>query len=192
MIEGITFLAWYSSFGGGAMGDMFQSWEQAGVFTYMLPFLLIFSLVYGILTQVKIFKEGNKAINAIISLVVALMALQFGFVSQFFSEVFPRLGVGLVILLVMIVLLGLFAPNKTWVTYTFFAAAAVVLIVVLSNSATSVQWLSTGVLAYINWQAILPWIVLIVLIAVVVVSTITPKTRQDVSSRFMQNLFGGK
>ncbi|MCK5149764.1 hypothetical protein KAJ87_02470 [Candidatus Pacearchaeota archaeon] len=189
MLQGLITFAW-GSFSGGLFGEMFQSWEQAGVFSYMLPFLLIFSLVFGILTQVKLFKDGNKAINGIIALVVSLMSIQFGIVSEFFAQVFPRVGVGLVILLVVMIFLGLFAPDRTWVTYTLFAAAAVILIVVLSNSATSVQWLSTGILSHIDWQFIMPFVVLIVLVAVVIGGSMKPKDKQDTSSLFMRNLLG--
>ncbi len=187
MLRGLIFLV--NGFGG--IGEVLSQWEQIGVFTYIIPFLLIFALIFGILTQTGLFKE-KKAINAIIALSVSLMALQFDFVSTFFSEIFPRLGIGLVVLLVVMVLLGLFAPNRTWVTYTLFGAAAVILIVVLANTATAVQWFSSGFLSGVNWQGLLPWIVLIVLVAVVVASSSKPKEKQDVSSNFMRALFGDK
>ena len=183
MLRGLIFLI----NGSGGIGEVLSQWEQIGVFTYIIPFLLIFALVFGILTQTGLFKE-KKAINAIIALAVSLMALQFNFVSTFFSEIFPRLGIGLVVLLVVMVLLGLFAPNRTWVTYTLFGAAAVILIIVLANTATAVQWFSSGFLAGVNWQGFLPWIILIVLIAVVVASSAKPKEKQDVSSSFMKGL----
>ena len=90
---------------------MFVQWEQAGFFTYLLPFLLIFALVFGILTQIKLFKD-SKSINGIIALVVGLLALQFPMVPQFFSEIFPRLGIGLSIILVIMILLGLFLNSE--------------------------------------------------------------------------------
>ena len=49
MLEVLTTLAWYGSYGGGVVGDMFSRWEQAGFFSYILPFLLIFALIFGIL-----------------------------------------------------------------------------------------------------------------------------------------------
>ncbi len=52
MLGGLISLAWY----GGAIGDVLSSWEQAGFFSYLLPFLLIFALVFGILTQIQLFK----------------------------------------------------------------------------------------------------------------------------------------
>jgi hypothetical protein len=186
MIKGVM-LAW-SGYSGGAMGDMFAKWEQAGVFSYMLPFLLIFAVVFGILTQTKIFQE-NKSINGIIALVVSLMALQFSIVSQFFSEIFPRLGIGLVVILIVMILLGMFAPDRTWVTYTFFTIAAIVLVVILSNVFGVFGWGFGNI--NILWDELLPFIVLIVLLLIIVLGSIKPKSQQDISSNFMKNLFQG-
>jgi len=111
MIESLFSLAFYSSMGGGTIGNLLFQWEQAGVFSYILPFLVIFALIFGILSTMNLF-GNNKAINAIISLAVGLMALQFNFVSVFFSEIFPRMGVVLAIMLVILILLGLFVRNE--------------------------------------------------------------------------------
>ena len=69
MISGVM-LAWYGA-GGGLVGDMLSQWEQAGFFSYLLPFLLLFALIFGILNQIHLFRE-NKSINGIIALVVSL------------------------------------------------------------------------------------------------------------------------
>lgn len=82
MLEGLTFLA-YASYSGGTIGNLIASWEQAGVFAYLLPFLLMFAIIFGILSKMQIFGD-NKAISAIIALVVGFMALQFNIVSTFF------------------------------------------------------------------------------------------------------------
>ncbi|MCX6749945.1 MAG: hypothetical protein NTZ83_00640 [Candidatus Pacearchaeota archaeon] len=104
------------------LGDLFAQWEAAGIFAYALPFLLIFALVFGLLTKLNIFKSGNdpnKGVNAIISLAVAFMSLQFNIVSSFFADLFPRFGVALSIILVILILLGFFTDlgdkNMKWV-----------------------------------------------------------------------------
>jgi len=40
-------------FGYYNIADVMISWEQMGVFDYLLPFLLVFAIVYGILTTTK-------------------------------------------------------------------------------------------------------------------------------------------
>jgi hypothetical protein len=189
MIEGLMLASggYFGSFYGGAMGDVLARWEQAGVFSYMLPFLLIFAVVFGILGQTRIFQE-NRTINGIIALVVALLALQFDIVPLFFSEIFPRVGIGLAIILVAMILLGMFAPNRTWVTYTFFAIGAVIFVYILGS--VSGLFGFGGNLGFLVYEY-LHWIVLIVLVGVVIASSIPPRHPQDVSSNFMRALFGG-
>ena len=184
------FLASHGFFGGaygGGFGGVLSAWEQAGVFSFILPFLLIFAMVFGILTQVKLFKE-NKIINAVIALTVGLLSLQFNFVPIFFSEIFPRLGVGLAVLLVAIILLGMFAPNRSWTTYSFFAFAVIILIVVLVKTFGWLGW-QYGFFWYDYGGTIIGIGVVLVIIGVVVASSRPPSTQQDISSNFMQALF---
>lgn len=137
----------YGSFGGGAVGTLLAQWEAAGVFAYALPFFLIFALVFSILGFIPIFKS-NKGIIVTISLVVALMALQFGFVGEFFSQIFWRLGIGLGVMLVFIILLGLLVQdsqksNKI-IRWMFGIAILVITIVVISGAFNSFGFVSGG------------------------------------------------
>ena len=119
----------------GGIGDALNSLAQAGFFTYALPFLLIFALVFGILTRMGLFKE-NKGVTAIIAIAVGLMALSVPTIPQYFSQIFPSLGVGLSILLVVLILVGFFSdPDKPWVTVSLFIIAAIVALVVIVSSA---------------------------------------------------------
>lgn len=138
MLESVIFLYSYGYYG-GQIGNMLAKWEQAGVFSYLLPFLLLFALIFGILTKTNLFKD--KSINAIIALAVGLMSLQFDFVPRFFAEIFPRMGVGLAVILAVIIFLGLFTvDNKSWSTYVFFGIGLIVLVVVLINTAGNIGW----------------------------------------------------
>jgi len=130
----LTFLAPFG-FYGGDIGNFLLQLEQLGVFSFLLPFLIIFALVFGILSRINIF-EDNKAINGIISLSVGLMALQFGFVSNFFSELFPRFGIGLAIILVFLVFLGLFMdPESKLMNTVMLIVGALIVVFILIESA---------------------------------------------------------
>jgi hypothetical protein len=87
--------------------DVLNQWDQMGVFAYVLPGLLIFALVFGIIEKSKILTE-NRGVNALVSLAVALLSLQFDFVSTFFAQIFPKAGIGLAIILILVILAGLF------------------------------------------------------------------------------------
>jgi len=130
MLGGIILASMGLSTGGTAGNILFQL-EQQGVFSYILPFLMIFAILYGILSKTNIFK--NNGINIILSLSIALMSLQLGFVSNFFREIFPRMGVVLSLIIVTMILLGMFWDfDKPWVKWAFgiiiFIAVAVIVI----------------------------------------------------------------
>lgn len=149
MLE-MIFLATSNFFSGGQIGVLLTEWEQAGVFAYMLPFLLIFALVFGLLSKINVFGHAQdaskgKGINAIISVAVALMALQFNVVSVFFAEIFPRMGVALSIILVILVVAGLFIPtNKenNWFLMVLSIIVFVIIATVILNSMDALGWLS--------------------------------------------------
>lgn len=167
MVAVLSFLASYGYFEGGGIGNLLNYWEQLGLFSYMLPFLLIFALIFGILTQINLFKD-NKTINGIIALAVGLMALQFPMVPRFFSEVFPRLGIGLAVILIILILVGMFSdPSKKWLMITFMVIGFIVAVVVLVNTAGMVG-LSTGYWWRANWSTILFIGLFLVALAVIV------------------------
>ena len=97
------------------------------------------------------------------------MALQSNFVTIFFQNVFPRVGIGLVILLLFIIFTGLFAdPKKKGFMYAMYGLGAVILVVILARTGSVVGWLDSFGFYNINWMALLPWIILIVVIAAIV------------------------
>lgn len=173
-------LAPYSSFGGGALGDLFAQWEAAGIFAYALPFLLIFAIVYGLLAKLNIFAAKDdpnkgKGINVVIALAVAFMALQFNLVSMFFSEIFPRFGIALSIILVILILGGLFIPTNKENNWFMVALAIVVFLiiaVVIYNSLRTFGWgLGGPGFSYIwnQWGAVIAFgIIFIGIIAMMV------------------------
>lgn len=134
MLEGIISLASSGFFRGGSVGNMFAQWEAMGVFSYVLPFLLLFALIFVILSKVPLFKE-NKGVNAVIALAVALMSLQFNFVSLFFAEIFPTFGIALAIILVVVIVLGFFLdPDKKQFNWIYVVIGIVITAVVVFSS----------------------------------------------------------
>jgi hypothetical protein len=162
---GLIFLASFVE--SGTIGQLLSFWEQAGFFSYLLPFLLIFALIFGILNQIRLFKD-NKAINAIIALVVGFMSLQFPMVSEFFSEIFPRLGIGLAIILVVLILAGMFIdPKNSGIMYVMLGIGAIITIVVLVQTAGAVGW-SSGSWWAENWPMIVGVVFILAVIAIIV------------------------
>lgn len=175
MFEEMIFLATYGSSSGTTLGNLFDQWSAAGVFSHILPFLILFALVFGILTKMKLFQE-NRAINPIIAAVVALMSLQFPFVPEFFSEIFPRVGIGIVIILAILIIAGLFLdPENKGMNWFLVAVAAVIVGFVVFKSITAMGWSLGGGMFGTWWMQngsmVVGGIILIALVAIIVAST---------------------
>lgn len=115
---------------------MLSQWNEIGVFDYLLPFLLIFALVYGILSHTKSFGENN-AVHLTIALVIGILALRMGFVQDFFREVFPRFAVALAVLLVFVILASAFfvdADHKKGWNIGLYTLGGIAALLVVFNS----------------------------------------------------------
>jgi hypothetical protein len=113
------------------IAEVLNYWNYIGVFSYVLPFLLIFAVVFAILKKAKILGE-NPAVDTIVSASVALLALQFDMVPIFFAEIFPKLGIFLAVVLVILILLGFTGievggDKNTWVKWIGVVAAVIVI-----------------------------------------------------------------
>ena len=74
----------------------------------ILPFLLVFTVVFGILQKSEIFGKGKKQIDAIVSLVVGLLVISFGKAIGIIVQLSAVLAVLLVVVLVFMLLVGSF------------------------------------------------------------------------------------
>ena len=163
--------------------SLLMQWETAGIFDYVLPFLLIFAIIFGILSATKI-SGSNKGVHLIIALSIALMALRFGLVQEFFADTFPKLGVGLAFILVLMILIGLFIAkeDQRYWFYGLGAVGALVGLVILYSSLNNLRYFDT-----ILWQENLSWfigIIAVIGIIVAVAASGGDKTRKDGSGKF--------
>jgi len=123
--------------------DILNYLADFGVFAYLLPFLLIFAVVYGILAKGHVLGD-NKGVHVTIAMAVGLLSLQFDYVSNFFAEIFPYAGIGIGVLLVALILMGLIASGETdgkWVKYVWFGIGAIAFISIIWASLDNFSFL---------------------------------------------------
>jgi hypothetical protein len=78
----------------------------------ILPFLLVFTLVFAILDKTKLLGEGKRQINAIVSLVIGIILIGFPFARDIIVKLVPFLVVSLVILFIFMLLYGFVSGKK--------------------------------------------------------------------------------
>lgn len=156
MVLGITLVSW-------SIESMLNSPQTSEIFTYVLPFLLVFALVYGILVKSALF--GNKSVNVILSLTLGLLSLVGGYFPTFLHSIAPSLAIGLSILLVAIVMLGLFlADTDTKWSKNILITIAIIAFVIIAYSSLNGYGFSGSFL----WQDYAPPVIVLVVIGTII------------------------
>ncbi|MEK6829465.1 MAG: hypothetical protein AABY15_05010 [Nanoarchaeota archaeon] len=187
MFEEALYLASFGFFRGGGIGDLLNYWEQLGFFSYILPFLLIFALVYVTINNMGLFRD-NKGVSAVIALCVGLLALQFDAVSIFFSEIFPRVGIALSIMLAVLIITGLFLdPRQKWTKYMLLGMSVIALFIVLFQQAYSSFWYE---IFYFFDAQTFAWLMMGLIVVVLIFAIIKPAIQPRTLPPFNPLLFG--
>ncbi len=146
---------------------------QSDLVVYIiLPFLLIFTIVFAVLQKSKILGEGKKQIDAIVALVVGLIVISFANYVGIIVNLLPILAVGLVVLLVFFLLWGFFYPQGDFkipkqVQYTGGGLAAIVVLIAVLYFTPAWGWLRGAFTG--NSSLITNIIVIVIVIAAIVV-----------------------
>ena len=94
--------------------------EQYGLTDALLPFLLIFAVVFAILQKVKIFGKGKKNINVILSLVIGLLVViphvtnsypPGQDVVEIMNNAIPNVSIILIAIVMLLILVGVFGSE---------------------------------------------------------------------------------
>ncbi len=152
-----TFMQFFSIY------DLYYQWETTGVFDFLLPVLLIFAVIFGILGSTGVL-GANKGVNFLIAATIAILAMRVEIVSAFFSVIFPGLGIGIAVLIVVLIMAGLFMQKANWRQWmpTFFWGGLIIGLIIVISTLNSFAWFGSGWWQE-NWVSIL-WIVILIAI----------------------------
>ena len=80
-----------------------QNFQDIGVFNILLPFLLVFTIVYAILHKTKILGE-RKNFHISIAFVIGMLFVLEGSLVQIMNRAIPNVGIVLVAVLMVLIL----------------------------------------------------------------------------------------
>jgi hypothetical protein len=88
--------------------------NNLGFYQFVLPWLFVFAIVFGLLSVSKLFGEGNKKIPAVIALVIAFFATAYGgaAMAAFFIGIFSGATIVIAVILVILLFIFMFGFNK--------------------------------------------------------------------------------
>ncbi|MBS3134862.1 hypothetical protein J4406_00610 [Candidatus Woesearchaeota archaeon] len=150
------------------LGDLFYQFQGAGIYEYVLPFLLIFSILFAILEKTKIFNE-KKNVNVIVSAIIALI-----FVTQFslvytLNQFLPKVSLFIVVAVMTLILFGIFgAPVGKGLGHIGMLIAAVISLFVIYWALSPSLGFELPYWIQYNWDVIIALVIIIIVIALIV------------------------
>ena len=135
----------------------------------VLPFILVFTVVFGILEKSGILGKEEKQIDALVALVVGLITITFANAVGIISNLLPFLAVAIVMILVFLILVAMVSHEGTSKWETGFKKTIIVLAfiaVVIAGLVVTGAW---DYLAYrFSGSAGSDWFTNLVFIAIII------------------------
>lgn len=89
------------------ISSFFGNLESMGFFDYLLPFVLIFAIIFAILEKIHLFGQNKTNIHVIIALMLGLLfTTQFDIVQRM-NLFLPKISFFIVLVLMFLILIGL-------------------------------------------------------------------------------------
>ncbi|MBU4501928.1 MAG: hypothetical protein KKA79_04995 [Nanoarchaeota archaeon] len=147
-----------------------QLMEDFGFYDVVLPFLLVFTLIFATLEKTKILGKESRKYNALIALTISLMFVAATNLVEALNEYLPIVGLVLAIFLGLMLILGLFGVQEGKGVQTLgWILAGVVSIIVGFSYVPRIKWFegifesigdySTVLVTVAILVAILAWVV---------------------------------
>ncbi len=91
---------------------MFVSWEGMGIFDIVLPFLLVFTIIFAILERVQILGQDKRNLNVVVALVIGLFVVRNATVVGLIHRLLPNISLILVAAIMFLLLVGIFLGKQ--------------------------------------------------------------------------------
>jgi hypothetical protein len=109
-----------------------------GVYDVLLPFLLIFSIIFAILEKTKILGANKTNINVIVSVVVGLLLIVQRSIVELINIFLPRVSLMIVVILMGLLVIAMVAGKEfTGLKGTTLGIAIIVIIIAIIIALTS-------------------------------------------------------
>lgn len=100
--------------------------EAAGFYQVLLPFILVFTIIFAVLQKVKLFGQNSKNINVVIAILIAFFTIRAASVVALMNQFLPKVSAIVLVIMMLLVVLGIFGiSGDSWTGWPFFAAVLI-------------------------------------------------------------------
>jgi hypothetical protein len=112
--------------------SVFMQLQTMGVFEYLLPFLLIFTVVFAILEKLNILGRDKKNLNLMLALILALLVVVQPEIVYLINSFLPKVSLFILVILMFLIVAGMFGANtESWTGIPFLIAIVVCILAII-------------------------------------------------------------
>ena len=180
--------------------DFLVRLEEMGMLDSLLPFILIFTILFAVLQKTKIIGEGKRQFNTLVALVISLMVLIPHVTGRYppgqdivviINQALPQVSLVVIAILAALLLIGVFAPGVMFGGTGFGAFLALLsigaVVYIFGNAAGF--WQNIGFLSFLN-DPDTKMVVVIVLVFALIIWFITRDSSEVKVSGGLGGLLG--
>lgn len=95
--------------------SIFTELQGMGVYEYILPFLLFFTIIFAVLEKLKIFGDDKKNIHLMLGFILALLVVAQPGITLVVNSFLPKVSLFILVALMFLVIAGMFgAKTGNW------------------------------------------------------------------------------
>ena len=172
-------------------GGMFSWFEGVGGFDIILPFLLVFTLIFALMEKVKLFGDSKKNVHVIVALVAAAFVVAQPDIVFLIQGFIPRVSMFILVILMGLLIIGMFGLKgekfSGWPLGVAVLIAIVAIIWSLSAATSIYYWPFFDILTSQD----IAWLIAIGVFILVIWLIVKEPGKKEENSKFFESLRKG-
>jgi len=192
------------SLAGQDLTSLIYDLEYYGIFDVILPFLLVFTLVFAVLQRIKLFGEDKKSINIVVALIIGILTVVPHVTGRYpaqydpvaiINSLLPSVGVLSVVIILILFLGGMFGGEYSGSSVPGIIMVLILLVIGYIFGTTVGWWEAPSQTFGSWWSSSLSTLVIVILVFGVIIWFITSgdkKTPGESLTKVLKDLFKGR
>jgi hypothetical protein len=162
--------------------------KDIGVYDYILPFLLVFTILFAILEKIKIFGTDKKNVNVVVSIIIGFLLIVQTPLVYIMNNFLGKISLFIIVVIMFLLVTGIFGVDAEG-GFTGTSGMIAIIICILA-----IFWaLSPGLFDLPSWlnpsSSDIAVIILIVVIIATIAFIVGGKKQESVIERMGKEMF---